>query len=577
MAKGTKDIKLHFNEYMKNSDLLDILIAKEYAKLYIGCDLVINVNVPHFYRIIKFLDDNEIKYLTSNEYGMPFYFDIQFGSNVQFQNLYIIVTILKLFGLENLYYHHGDSNNILIGSFEENDDENDNYNEYINISVEKFLQIPFYTTTEEFFNEHLNLYEISINSDIIEDYPDCVICNESQYVYKTAQGDWCCSLCEHVIDEFGSCVTEDCEICTIEDSEDLDMPSCEKCGDNLHVSELDDEYWWCSFCNHYINENGECATEDCEACEDDNSEEVECPVCENCGDSNDVVDLGGEYWWCSHCEHDIDGNGVCVTEECITCESVEDEEVNLPVCKKCGESDNVQDLGLEYWWCSNCLHDIDENGDCVTMNCKTCTKTSRFAGLLNKDSKTNYLFFDIETSGLPKDIYAPVTKLDNWPRIVQIAWVLYDSNGKQISKKEHIVKPSDFIITDESTKIHGISQSKAIRYGIEIVKILLDFEVQCSKSKYLIAHNIIFDSKVLGAEFLRSLNRNPLTNLENLCTMLNSVQYCKIPGLNGFKWPKLEELHKKLFGYNFSNAHSAMADVEATAKCFWEMRKLKLI
>jgi hypothetical protein len=42
-----------------------------------------------------------------------------------------------------------------------------------------------------------------------------------------------------------------------------------------------------------------------------------------------------------------------------------------------------------------------------------------------------YLFFDTETSGLPRTHKAPVSDLDNWPRIVQIAWLLIDEQGRQ--------------------------------------------------------------------------------------------------------------------------------------------------
>lgn len=32
-----------------------------------------------------------------------------------------------------------------------------------------------------------------------------------------------------------------------------------------------------------------------------------------------------------------------------------------------------------------------------------------------------YLFFDTETTGLPKNWKAPVSDLNNWPRLVQLA------------------------------------------------------------------------------------------------------------------------------------------------------------
>jgi hypothetical protein len=35
-----------------------------------------------------------------------------------------------------------------------------------------------------------------------------------------------------------------------------------------------------------------------------------------------------------------------------------------------------------------------------------------------------YLFFDTETTGLPKSWKAPVTDVNNWPRLVQLAFLL---------------------------------------------------------------------------------------------------------------------------------------------------------
>ena len=40
-----------------------------------------------------------------------------------------------------------------------------------------------------------------------------------------------------------------------------------------------------------------------------------------------------------------------------------------------------------------------------------------------------YLFFDTETTGLPKNWKASVTDLNNWPRLVQLAYLFYDKNG----------------------------------------------------------------------------------------------------------------------------------------------------
>jgi len=86
-----------------------------------------------------------------------------------------------------------------------------------------------------------------------------------------------------------------------------------------------------------------------------------------------------------------------------------------------------------------------------------------------------------------------------------------------------------------------------------------------------------FDEKILGAEFIRKNIQNELFKKNRICTMKQSVRYCKIPGRYGYKWPKLSELHIELFGEDFKEAHDATVDINATAKCFWKMKELKII
>jgi DNA polymerase III epsilon subunit-like protein len=59
--------------------------------------------------------------------------------------------------------------------------------------------------------------------------------------------------------------------------------------------------------------------------------------------------------------------------------------------------------------------------------------------------------------------------------------------------------------------------------------------------------------------------------------MQSSTDFCKIKGRRGYKWPSLEELHILLFGDTFESAHSALADVRACAKCFFELKRRGVI
>jgi len=188
-----------------------------------------------------------------------------------------------------------------------------------------------------------------------------------------------------------------------------------------------------------------------------------------------------------------------------------------------------------------------------------------------------YLFFDTETNGLPKNWKAPVTQLNNWPRLVQLAFLVYDDNGNETAQADFIIKPDGFSIPNELAKIHGISTERAIAEGVPIDKVLDVFLEHLSEAETVVAHNLSFDEKILGSELLRAGHQNLLLQKKRICTMESSTNFCKIPGKYGFKWPKLSELHIKLFGVDFEEAHNATADISATAKCFWEMKNRGLI
>ncbi|MBS1665865.1 MAG: 3'-5' exonuclease [Bacteroidetes bacterium] len=188
-----------------------------------------------------------------------------------------------------------------------------------------------------------------------------------------------------------------------------------------------------------------------------------------------------------------------------------------------------------------------------------------------------YLFFDTETTGLPKNWKAPVTDLNNWPRLVQLAYLLYDSSGNKISSGDFIIKPKGFTIPVEASKIHGISTERADREGHSISTVLQDFEKIVGQANYLVAHNISFDEKIVGSELIRNGMTNSIAPKRKICTMERTTDFCAIEGPYGYKWPKLSELHFKLFKSNFDEAHNAAVDINATAKCFWELKKRNLI
>ncbi len=185
-----------------------------------------------------------------------------------------------------------------------------------------------------------------------------------------------------------------------------------------------------------------------------------------------------------------------------------------------------------------------------------------------------YLFFDTETTGLPKNYKAPASDTENWPRMVQIAWIIYDSQEKIIEKKMFIIKPEGYTIPTEASDVHGISTEKAMAEGDDLTTVLNAFRGAMLKSEMLVAHNISFDEKIVAAEFIRKKIEKLGKKLPRRDTMMEAVDFCKLPGRYGnYKWPNLTELHIKLFGKGFDGAHDALVDVIACADCFFELKK----
>lgn len=185
-----------------------------------------------------------------------------------------------------------------------------------------------------------------------------------------------------------------------------------------------------------------------------------------------------------------------------------------------------------------------------------------------------YIVFDTETTGLPKRWDAPITDTDNWPRCIQIAWQLHDEMGKLIDHQDYLIKPDGFNIPFDSEKIHGISTELATEQGVPIAEVLTKFNEALSQAKFVVGQNIGFDINIMGSEFYRYGVDSPLSKKSILDTCTETTaNILKLPGGRGgrFKLPNLTELHSYLFGVPFAEAHNATADVEATARCFFEL------
>ena len=174
------------------------------------------------------------------------------------------------------------------------------------------------------------------------------------------------------------------------------------------------------------------------------------------------------------------------------------------------------------------------------------------------------LVFDTETTGLPADSSLSAFRSPgNWPHLVSISWCILDSVSNSIIKTHcFIIKPETWTISEEVSKIHGITQAQALEFGMPLRYVLELFNGE--QYDLMVAHNMHFDHNVLVNAILWDLNI-PFNGFSKRreCTMLQSRTMCRIPtSRGGFKFPKLKELYEFVVGKPPKNdfLHNALYD-----------------
>ena len=190
------------------------------------------------------------------------------------------------------------------------------------------------------------------------------------------------------------------------------------------------------------------------------------------------------------------------------------------------------------------------------------------------------LVFDTETTGLPSERNASIRDVDKWPHIIQISYILYDTDiDKVLCCVDNIVRLEDDVeISEKSIELHKITRTLSKRKGIHIRNAINDFNMVLENTELVVAHNLSFDKKMVMVECVRLNMKQKFTNgsgrgVREYCSMKNNVSLCKIEkvGWDGekyYKYPTLSELHNYLFGNSPENVHDSMADVLICLRCY---------
>ncbi len=184
--------------------------------------------------------------------------------------------------------------------------------------------------------------------------------------------------------------------------------------------------------------------------------------------------------------------------------------------------------------------------------------------------------FDTETTGFVER----EGPLEVQPYIVQFSGILLemwsDKKLTEIDRIDAYVKPP-ISIPFGASQVHGI-YDKDVAEKSTIADQMDTFLAFLNRADIVIGHNIEYDESVINYELQRLGRKGDYHPQKTLCTMKSTVDFCAIPGRGiGFKFPKLNEIYKKLFWDYFEWAHSAIYDVEATVKVLQRLLDLDVI
>lgn len=179
-----------------------------------------------------------------------------------------------------------------------------------------------------------------------------------------------------------------------------------------------------------------------------------------------------------------------------------------------------------------------------------------------------YLVIDTETNGLPQSYDLPLTDAANWPRLIAVAWGLFDEQGHQQSRYDALVQPDGYRWNKVAQQIHRVTPEQAQTQGTPLADVLTCLRVAIGQADAWVGHNIDLDYGVIGAEFARANRLADFPVRPVICTMEASARVTPTQ-----KPVRLDDLYRLLTGRRMGNLHNAQADMEATARCFFLLKE----
>jgi DNA polymerase-3 subunit epsilon len=186
-----------------------------------------------------------------------------------------------------------------------------------------------------------------------------------------------------------------------------------------------------------------------------------------------------------------------------------------------------------------------------------------------------FLFIDTETSSLPKNWRAHYSKENNWPHILQIAWIIFDSNYAEVKRENHYIENNGFSIDKAAQKIHNITTEFLKINGEPIERVMQLFcDDMIQFNPLVIGHFIELDFHMVNVELNRLGMESIFETSTFYCTMKTSADYVTNSIISHLK---LDKFYTILFNEEPEESHNALTDASNTSKIFFHLLQDKKI
>lgn len=167
--------------------------------------------------------------------------------------------------------------------------------------------------------------------------------------------------------------------------------------------------------------------------------------------------------------------------------------------------------------------------------------------------------FDTETTALVEN---SMMALDRQPQIIEFYGMVTAPNGSLLGELEFFCDPGR-PLPEEVTRITGI-KDEDLRGAPRFEAMAQSVIEKIESCDVVVAHNLSYDMAVVNFELSR-IGRSVRWPRRRICTV-EATEHFKSHRLN------LSALHELLFGQPFSGAHRARVDVQALARCYFELQ-----